>query len=190
MDNQDVRPDDSRNALNRGRLSQRGEDERRTHESGNRGASTSENASGKRVLAFGTFDGFHDGHRFYLDEAAKEGDLTVVVGRDETVLKVKGRRPLRPEGERLAEVLAKGYHAVLGSSGDKYAVLSEVRPDVIALGYDQQAFTGRLAEECAARGLIKAKIVRIAAHRPDTYKSSLLDAHARTDRLDQSRESG
>lgn len=142
-----------------------------------------------KVLAFGTFDGFHDGHRFYLDEAAKYGDLTVVVGRDETVLKVKDRRPLRPEGERLAEVQANGYHAVLGSSGDKYAILSEARPDVIALGYDQQAFTDRLAEECAARGL-KPEIVRIAAFRPDAYKSSLLDAHARAHRFDQPGKSG
>lgn len=142
-----------------------------------------------KALAFGTFDGFHEGHRFYLDEAAKYGDLTVVVGRDATVFKVKGKAPLRPENERLAEVRAAGYDAVLGSNGDKYAVLSEVRPDVIALGYDQTHFTDRLAEECAARGL-ECRIVRIGAHRPETYKSSLIDAHARAHRLDQSGESG
>lgn len=127
-----------------------------------------------KALAFGTFDVFHPGHEHYLDTAASYGDLTVVVARDGTVMKVKGRPPLKDENVRLADLQAAGYNAVLGSESDKYAILSEIRPDVICLGYDQQAFTDKLAEACEARGL-KTKIVRIDAFHPEKYKSSILN---------------
>jgi FAD synthetase len=128
----------------------------------------------RRALAFGTFDGFHPGHKFYLDRAASYGDLTVVVARDATVVKVKGRPPLKDERERLSDVRTAGFDAILGSEGDKYAVLREIRPDVICLGYDQQAFTDRLEEACSREGL-SARIVRIEAYRPERYKSSILN---------------
>jgi len=45
-----------------------------------------------KVLAFGTFDILHPGHEFYLKEAKKHGDiLDVVVARDSTVEKIKGK---------------------------------------------------------------------------------------------------
>ena len=128
----------------------------------------------KTVLAFGTFDGLHPGHRFYLDAAAKYGNLVVVVARDSTVQAVKGHPPMRSEETRLRTLVEAGYRAVLGSQDDKYAVLRTFRPDVICLGYDQQAFTDGLARECGKLGL-DAKIVRIEAHEPGRYKSSILD---------------
>ena len=134
-----------------------------------------------KVLAFGTFDGLHPGHRHYLDEVAKYGDLTVVVGRDVTVMKVKGRSPLHDEKTRLQGLLDAGYHAVLGSTTDRYAVFSEFRPDVICLGYDQRAAIDKIEEACSRLGL-SAKIVRIGAYRPDVYKSSLLNRHETPDR--------
>lgn len=127
-----------------------------------------------KAIAFGTFDGLHPGHRHYLDTAASFGDLTVIVARDATVMKVKGRPPLRDENARLDELRSNGYDARLGSEGDKYAVLAEISPDFICLGYDQQAFTDKLEEACSSVGL-SAKIVRIGAYKPETYKSSLLD---------------
>ncbi len=127
-----------------------------------------------KAIAFGTFDGFHPGHRFYLDSAATYGDLTVVVARDSTVRSVKGRPAARDENERLTTLEAAGYHAMLGSESDKYAVLSEVEPDVICLGYDQAAFTEKLAEVCHARG-VHAEIVRLPAFHPELYKSSILN---------------
>lgn len=127
-----------------------------------------------KAVAFGTFDGFHPGHKFYLDEAATRGELTVIVARDATVLKVKGRLPQNDEETRLAELKAAGYNAFLGGAGDKYALLSEIRPDVICLGYDQQAFTDALPAALAERGL-RAEIVRINAFHPEKYKSSILN---------------
>ena len=141
-----------------------------------------------KAIAFGTFDGFHLGHKHYLDRAAAYGDLTVVIGRDATVYKVKGRLPIRNEDERIATVRAAGYDVRLGSLTDKYAVLAEVRPDFICLGYDQQAFTDKLEEACSRLGL-SATIVRIEAYKPETYKSSLLDRHEAPDRDVQSGKS-
>lgn len=134
-----------------------------------------------KALAFGTFDGFHPGHKHYLDEASKYGELTVVIGLDRTVFKVKGRLPIRNEDERLGAVRQAGYDAQLGSPTDRYAAIREIRPDFICLGYDQQAFTGGLEEACSAMGL-SATIVRIGALKPETYKSSLLDRHEAPDR--------
>ena len=127
-----------------------------------------------KAIAFGTFDGFHPGHRFYLDSAATYGDLTVVVARDSTVRTVKGRPATQDENARLAALEEAGYRAMLGSESDKYAVLSDVEPDVICLGYDQEAFTEKLSEVCRARGLT-AEIVRLPAFHPELYKSSILN---------------
>lgn len=127
-----------------------------------------------RAIAFGTFDGFHPGHKFYLDSASTHGDLTVVIARDSTVLKVKGKLPLHDEATRQIAVKAAGYEAVLGSESDKYAVLERFRPDVICLGYDQEAFVDKLSEACKKRGL-DAVILRMNAFHPERYKSSLLN---------------
>ena len=134
-----------------------------------------------KSIAFGTFDGLHPGHRFYLDSAAGYGDLAVVVALDATVLKVKGRPPLRGQDERLAAVRAAGYDGRLGHPTDRYAILAELHPDFICLGYDQVAFTERLEEACSSLGL-SATIVRIGAYKPERYKSSLLDRHEAPDR--------
>ncbi len=126
------------------------------------------------VLAFGTFDGFHQGHKFYLDSASAHGDLTVIIARDSTVLNVKGRPPLHDEAARQAAVKAAGYDAVLGSESDKYAVLERFLPDIICLGYDQVSFIDKLSDACKKRG-VNASILRMGAFQPERYKSSLLN---------------
>jgi len=50
--------------------------------------------------------------------------------------------------------------AVLGHEGDIYAILDEIRPDVIALGYDQVHNEEKILEECRRRGL-RTKVVRL-----------------------------
>ena len=63
--------------------------------------------------------------------------------------------------------------ALLGNPGDKYAVIEQVRPDVICLGYDQKAFVGKLGEALMMRGL-SVRMVRLKPFHPERYKSSLL----------------
>ena len=130
----------------------------------------------KTVLAFGTFDLLHPGHEHYLREARKLGDrLVVVVARDSTVRRVKGHEPLQDERTRLAAV-RRVWHVdetLLGGARDPFAVVRAVRPQVIALGYDQRHFTRGLAQKLV-REKMRAKIVRIDAYRPERFKTSIL----------------
>lgn len=130
----------------------------------------------KRVLVFGTFDVLHEGHRDFFRQARALGDeLHVVVARDATVQQVKGRVPQQDEQTRLQAVrVAPGVtEAHLGRTGNKYAIIEDIAPDVIALGYDQTHFSDKLPEELAKRG-IRATITRLKPYHPERYKSSLL----------------
>ena len=129
-----------------------------------------------RVLAFGAFDVVHPGHHYFLNKARELGnELFVVVARDSTIRKVKGHGSKFKEDERLKHVQEISFvdKAVLGNKGDKFKVIEEINPDVIVLGYDQDSFTDKLGEELKNRKM-KIKIVRLKAHKPEIYKSSLL----------------
>jgi len=131
----------------------------------------------KRVVATGTFDVVHEGHKYFLQKAKSLGDwLGVVVARDSTVERVKGKLPLRNQNERRrdVEMLQIADIVVLGYPDDKYQILEELAPDIIALGYDQQAFTENLSENLKKRGL-SVEILRIDAYKPERFKSSLLN---------------
>lgn len=131
-----------------------------------------------RVLAFGTFDLLHAGHLHVLMQAKALGDeLVVVVARDSTVEKLKGKRPLFGQTHRLALVAALKPvdRAVLGHDyfANKAQIVKEVQPDIIALGYDQYSDTRKLRQELKKAGW-KGKIVRLKAFRPEKLKSGKL----------------
>lgn len=97
------------------------------------------------VLASGTFDLLHLGHVKYLEEAKKAGgrnsELIVVVARDKTVEKRKGKRAVLPEDHRraLVEALKVVDAAILGFEDFSISdVIEKIRPDLIAVGYDQE----------------------------------------------------
>ncbi|MEM2934160.1 MAG: adenylyltransferase/cytidyltransferase family protein [Halobacteria archaeon] len=114
-----------------------------------------------RVLATGTFDILHPGHIAYLEEAKKLGDeLIVIVARDANI-KHKPK-PVIPENQRLRMVKALKIvdEAILGSESDIFEPLFQIKPDIIALGFDQKFDDAWLEMELNKRG-IKAKVVRI-----------------------------
>ena len=99
----------------------------------------------KVVLASGVFDLLHLGHVRFLEAAKKAGGenawLVVVVARDSTVEKTKGKRPIMSEEQRVAlvESLRVVDRAVLGfETLDIGEIIGSIKPDVIALGYDQE----------------------------------------------------
>jgi len=103
------------------------------------------------VLASGVFDLLHLGHVKFLEEAKRMGGdnarLVVVIARDSTVEKNKGRKPVVPENERrmLVESLKVVDEAVLGLEDfDLGDVINTIKPDIIALGYDQAAMEKRV----------------------------------------------
>ncbi len=127
------------------------------------------------VLAGGTFDIIHPGHVYTLESAASLGDvLVVVVARDSTVERNKGRPPLHGEDLRLKLVsaLKPVDVAILGSTRDIMDTVELVRPDVIALGYDQLHSEEALEAEGAARGL-RFEVVRLDSPYPDLKTSSI-----------------
>lgn len=101
----------------------------------------------KRVMVFGTFDGLHDGHRFFLGHASKLGSLTIVVARDAHVEALKKHTPKYDEGERLI-LVKKEYpdaHACLGDDVlESWDIVRKIAPDIIALGYDQKVLAQSL----------------------------------------------
>lgn len=129
----------------------------------------------EKVMVFGSFDYVHAGHSYFLKEAKKYGSLVVVIARDVTIKKVKGRMPRFGEEERKKAIKDLGIadKVILGSEGDKYNVIEDEKPNIICLGYDQKAFVDNLSEELKKRD-VSAKIVRIGAYHPEKYKSSLL----------------
>lgn len=130
----------------------------------------------KRVMAFGCFDILHPGHLSYLEKAKGYGDeLIVIVARDSTLRRTKGREPFLDEESRLRMVRALKVvdEALLGEESDRFAVIIRRKPDVIALGYDQKIDMEELEVRLVESGL-KPKIVRIPPDNPSKYKSTKL----------------
>ena len=120
------------------------------------------------VLASGAFDLLHYGHVHYLTHAKKAGGenakLVVVIARDKTIEKFKGHRPVIPEDERraLVESLKVVDEAILGYEDmDMLRIIEEVKPDVIALGYDEDRIERELRRLIAERNL-NIKVVRVS----------------------------
>jgi len=115
-----------------------------------------------KVMASGTFDLLHLGHIYYLKEAKKLGDnLAVVVATDNTVRKLK-HEPINPEKIRLDLIkeIKCVDEAYLGKEGDIYEIVEEIKPDIIALGYDQIHDEKKIETDLKKRDL-KAKVVRL-----------------------------
>jgi FAD synthetase len=114
-----------------------------------------------RILATGTFDLLHPGHIYFLTQARVLGDeLFVIVARDSNV--THKPKPIVPEEQRLEMVSALGIvdKALLGSEKDMFEPLKQIRPDIIALGYDQR-FDAEILEKELTKRELPAKVVRI-----------------------------
>ncbi len=116
-----------------------------------------------KVMATGVFDILHPGHIYYLKEAKKLGNtLCVVVATDSTVRKLK-HEPINPEKIRLN--LIKELRIVdevyLGHKDDMYKIVKEIKPDIIALGFDQVHDENEIRSELKKRK-INAKVVRLS----------------------------
>lgn len=129
----------------------------------------------KVVLTGGVFDIVHVGHLATLREAKRLGDLlVVVVARDRTVERMKGRKPINSERDRLEVIsaLKPVDLAILGDEKDLYQTVRRVKPDVIALGYDQKHDEEEMRKKLEELG-IDAEVVRLKIGIPHV-KTSLI----------------
>ncbi len=134
----------------------------------------------KKVLVFGTFDGVHGGHIHFLKEAKKLGELFVSVASDESIVSRKMHEPERKALARKKDVkelkIAKNV-----SIGDRvlgnWSEIKKVKPDIIALGYDQKGLKAALLKN--KRNLVKEigknfEIKNISSYKGETLHSSIL----------------
>ena len=129
----------------------------------------------KVVLAGGVFDIIHPGHIHTLNSAKALGDvLIVVVATDKTAQKMKKRMPLHNQKLRreLVDSLLMVDLCVVGSEEDIFKTVDLVRPEVIALGYDQVHQEKFIIDGCRKLNL-DIKVARLQSPIPEFSSSKI-----------------
>ena len=127
------------------------------------------------VLAGGVFDIIHPGHIHTLNAAKALGDvLVVVVATYNTSVKMKKRRPLHSQEQRqeLVNSLSMVDLCLIGQEEDIFKTVNRVRPQIIALGYDQIHQEKFITEGCAKISL-DAKVARLQSPIPESSSSKI-----------------
>jgi cytidyltransferase-like protein len=127
------------------------------------------------VLAGGVFDIIHPGHISTLNAAKALGDvLVVVVATDNTAVKMKKRRPLHSQEQRkeLVNSLKVVDLCLIGQENDIFKTVNLVKPQIIALGYDQVHQEQFITEGCKKIKL-DAKVARLQSPIPESSSSKI-----------------
>ena len=131
-----------------------------------------------KIMVFGTFDGLHKGHLNFFKQAKdlmKNSFLIASIARDNNVFKIKGKYPDNNEKKRAALVRKSNLVDRVVLSGIKNHIphIVKMRPDIIALGYDQRAYVKGLEKDLKNKGVL-VKIVRLKPFKQRIYKNHLL----------------
>ena len=127
------------------------------------------------VLAGGVFDIIHPGHIHTLRAAKALGNvLIVVIATDQTAQKMKNRFPLHNMELRrdLVNSLLMVDYAVVGHEGDIFKTVALVKPDIIALGYDQIHQEKFITDGCKKIN-VNVSIARLQSPIPDIKSSKI-----------------
>ncbi len=126
----------------------------------------------KKVLIAGTFDILHPGHIFLINEAAKLGDVYVVVATDKNREIYSGEAPIVPEQQRL-EIIKNIKNVKMAKLGrpdnDTLKTVEDINPDIILLGPDQKFSLEKLKNALVLRGMNHIEIKRLENYY-DKYK--------------------
>ena len=127
------------------------------------------------VLAGGVFDIIHPGHISTLNAAKTLGDvLVVVVATDNTAVKMKKRRPIHSQEQRqeIVNSLTVVDLCLIGQENDIFKTVNLVKPQIIALGYDQVHQEQFITEGCKKIKL-DAKVARLQSPIPESSSSKI-----------------
>lgn len=110
----------------------------------------------KKVFVSGCYDMLHSGHVAFFEEAAAFGDLYVGLGSDLTINKLKGRKTINTDRERLymVKALRMVKDAWINSGSglmDFEKEILELRPDIFFVNED--GFTPDKQELCNSLGI-------------------------------------
>jgi len=121
------------------------------------------------VMVGGVFDLLHPGHIYTLKAAKSLGDLLVViVATTSTALKLKKNRKIYHDEKHRQELVSSLSFvdlALIGEEGTLYDTVSFVKPNIIALGYDQSHDEKEIQKNCLERG-INLEVVRLTSPIP------------------------
>ena len=134
-----------------------------------------QDSNSRIVLAGGVFDIIHPGHIHTLNDAKKLGDLlVVVVATDKTAIKMKKREPLHSAELRqeLVSSLTMVDLCIIGDEGDIFRTVDLVKPQIIALGYDQTHQEKFITDGCKKINL-DVTVARLESPRPETSSSEI-----------------
>jgi cytidyltransferase-like protein len=129
----------------------------------------------KIVLAGGVFDIIHPGHVHTLNAAKALADVLVVaIATDKTAQKMKKRPPLHNQELRreLVNCLSMVDRTVIGHEDDIFETVREIKPDIIALGYDQVHQEQFISDGCKRMNL-DIRIVRLQSPVPELSSSEI-----------------
>ncbi len=129
----------------------------------------------KVVLAGGVFDIIHPGHIHTLNSAKLLGDvLVVVVATDKTAVKMKKRIPLHNQIHRqnLVNSLSMVDLSLIGHEDDIFKTVEMVKPEIIALGYDQIHQEKFITDGCRKLNL-NVKVARLQSPNPEISSSKI-----------------
>ncbi len=127
-----------------------------------------------KTLIAGTFDNFHIGHQHYVWSGyTHSSELHIIIARDNTVFKIKGKKPRNSEVKRYERVIYEFTHfenveVRLGRADQNFfKTIEEVAPERILLGYDQQ-----FNLENFANTFPNILVERAQPYSPEFFKSS------------------
>ena len=145
-----------------------------------------------KVVIFGVFDVFHDGHKFMLKSASTLGELHIILTTDKMVQVLKKRRVHDSYEKRKNNIYSSavfashtsnqviGLHYRIYPSDEElgtYKELQKIDPDIVCFGYDQLALKEDLLKRLE-QGKITLKssirFVDIEPYYPEQFKSSII----------------
>ena len=133
----------------------------------------------KKVLIAGTFDILHPGHIFLINEAAKLGDVYVVVATDKNREIYSGEAPIVPEQQRL-EIIKNIKNVKMAKLGrhdnDTLKTVEDINPDIILLGPDQKFSIEKLKNALVIKGMNHIDVKRLENYydKYELHSSSLI----------------
>lgn len=135
----------------------------------------------KMGLIFGSFDGFHLGHQYFIEKAKDECDkLVLALARDEIIKKLKKREPRYSFAERM-ERIKSIFPDIEVKSGDEvlgeYTMIRNDEPDIIFIGHDQSILRDDIDNWLKVNGYNIA-IRQLKGYNEKKFKSSIIyDRH-------------